>query len=324
MTCKDLVSVIVPIYNVEKYIDRCIKSIVNQTYRKLQIILIDDGSTDKSGSIAERWRSIDSRIIVIHQSNSGLSAARNCGLNYAKGAYILFVDSDDWIHQKMIEDMMDNICPNRIVSCGMILAQDSIMKPIPWFTKKEILSKEKALDYIVDNKIFTSHVMRNLYPISIFKKNCFPNGMLYEDIRTTHKLVQSVSSVCILPEHYYYYFMRCDSISNTVSLNNRLEWFNALKDRLDELKMVKPDYEGKICCQMAVVISLSMVQNSFKKEEINKNKNEIIEIKSFLKLKKTKQYVKQYANKKQYLCFLMARNFGFSSNTVYKLFRKKK
>lgn len=324
MTSKDLVSVIVPIYNVEMYVDRCIKSIVNQTYQKLQIILIDDGSTDKSGSIAEHWRSLDSRIIVLHQSNSGLSAARNCGLKYAKGSYILFVDSDDWIHQKMIEDMMNNISPNRIVSCGMILAQDSIMKPIPWFTRKEILSKEKALDYIVDNEIFTSHVVRNLYPKKIFDKIRFPNGMLYEDIRTTHKLFQSVSCVCILPEHYYYYFMRCDSISNTVSLNNRLEWFNALKDRLDELKMVKSDYEGKICCQMAVVISLSMIQNSFKKEEINKKKKEINEIKTFLKLKVTKQYVKQYANKKQYLCFVVARHLGFSSNKVYKLFRKRK
>lgn len=319
----DLVSVIIPIYNVEKYVNRCIKSVVQQIYRNLQIILIDDGSTDNSGSIADKWSTLDSRVFVIHQSNSGLSAARNCGLSYANGSYILFVDSDDWIHPKMIDEMMRNTESNRIVSCGMILAQDENLKLIPWFTEKKILSKKKAIDYIVDNTIFTSHVMRNLYPTSVFKTIRFPTGKLYEDIRTTHKIFQSVSSVCVIPEHYYYYYVRHNSISNTISLSNRLEWFYALKDRLNDLEMLDPIYKGKISSQMAVVISLAMVQNSFKKEEIRINQDKINEIMLFLRMKSTKQFVNLYANRKQYICFLLARYFGFFSNIIYSFFKEK-
>ena len=97
------ISVIVPIYNVEKYIDRCIKSIVNQTYKNLEIILINDGSLDKSGQICDTWESKDNRIKVIHQMNSGVSVARNTGLENATGEYVTFVDSDDYIEPKYCE-----------------------------------------------------------------------------------------------------------------------------------------------------------------------------------------------------------------------------
>ena len=100
MVRKVLVSIVVPVYNVEKYLERCIQSILEQSYTNLQIILVDDGSTDESGHIADSWNKKDKRILVIHQFNAGLSAARNCGIKQAKGDYILFVDSDDWIHPK--------------------------------------------------------------------------------------------------------------------------------------------------------------------------------------------------------------------------------
>ena len=96
-----LISIIVPVYNVEPYLNKCLDSIVNQTYKKLEIILIDDGSTDNSGLICDEYASKDNRIIVVHQKNKGLSAARNVGLNIAKGDYIAFVDSDDFIEKDM-------------------------------------------------------------------------------------------------------------------------------------------------------------------------------------------------------------------------------
>lgn len=105
---KELISIIVPVYNVEQYLDDCLISIINQTYKNLEIILIDDGSTDKSGKICDEYAKKDSRIIVIHKENGGVSSARNAGLRIAKGAYIGFVDPDDWIAEDMYEVLYSN------------------------------------------------------------------------------------------------------------------------------------------------------------------------------------------------------------------------
>lgn len=320
MDHEELVSVVVPIYNVEKYLGRCIQSILNQSYENLQIILVDDGSTDESGHIADKWNQKDKRILVIHQSNAGLSAARNCGIKQAKGDYILFVDSDDWIHPQMIQEMIREINYNTIVSCGMIAAEDHKVEPIPWFMEKKILSSTEALNYLIDNTRFTSHVVRNLYPIRVFDDIDFPNGKLYEDIRIMHRLFQRVSAVCVIPQHFYYYYIRSDSISNIVKLNNRLEWFYALRDRLNDVQLLNSDYIGKICSQMAIVISLTMVQNSFPKEELIAREEELSEIQGFLRKESTKRYVKRYVGKKDYTFFLLARHYGFSSNKIYRFF----
>ena len=182
------------------------------------------------------------------------------------------------------------------------------------------MSSTEALDYLIDNTIFTSHVTRNLYPARIFDDLYFPEGKLYEDIRIMHRLFQKVTNVCVIPQHFYYYYVRSDSISNVVKLNNRLEWFYALSDRLNDVQSVKPAYVGKICSQMAIVISLAMVQNTFQKEEIMNRETEIQEIQTFLKKNSTKKYVRQYFGKKEYVFFLLARHFGFLSNKIYRFF----
>lgn len=315
-----LVSIVVPIYNVETYLERCIQSILEQSYKNLQIILVDDGSTDKSGHIADIWHKKDQRILVIHQANAGLSAARNSGIKQAKGDYILFVDSDDWIHPRMVQEMVQEGNDYTIVSCGMMTASDNKIEPIPWFKEKKILSSAEALDYLVDNTIFTSHVMRNLYPAHIFNDLLFPVGKLYEDIRIVHRLFQKVSAVCVIPQYFYYYYVRSNSISNVVKLNNRLEWFYALGARLNDVKAVKHDYVGKISSQMALVISLTMVQNSFSREEMLNRESDLQEIQNFLRKSSTKKYVKQYVSKKDYVFFLLARHIGFSSNKIYQFF----
>ena len=106
-TVSPLISIIIPVYKVEPYLRNCLDSIVNQTNRNLEIILVDDGSPDKSGDICDAYAAADERIIVIHQNNQGVSAARNAGLDIAKGDYILFVDSDDWIEQETCEAVLD-------------------------------------------------------------------------------------------------------------------------------------------------------------------------------------------------------------------------
>lgn len=317
-----LVSVIVPVYNVEQYLDRCIKSIVDQDYKQLEIILIDDGSEDSSGKLADKWSELDFRIRVIHQNNAGLSAARNSGIKIAKGDFFLFVDSDDWIHKHMITALMSKICKADLVCCGMLEATDDQSIPMKWFKQECIFPSNEILDYLVDNTIFTSHIVKILYPRKIFEHIKFPEGKVYEDIRTLHKILLEVDSVYILPEAYYYYYVRNDSITNTVKLKNRIEWFNALKERAEDLKNYKKEYQEKIHSQMAVVISLAIVQNHFSLEERNKYKNELMSIKKFLRTKTTCSAVSRYATKKQYCYYKLASIFGFSANIGFNLAKK--
>ena len=118
---EDLISVIVPVYNVEQYLERCINSIINQTYKNLEIILVDDGSTDSSGSICDTLYTSDNRILVIHQDNGGLSCARNTGIDHNRGKYVTFVDSDDWIDIRMIEKLYSRIIKDnsQIAFCNL-------------------------------------------------------------------------------------------------------------------------------------------------------------------------------------------------------------
>ena len=131
------ISVIVPIYNVEKYLEKCINSIVFQTYKNIEILLIDDGSTDKSSYICEEWKKRDSRINVVHKANGGLSDARNCGLNIASGEYVCFIDSDDYIENDYIEKLYKILIENklRVSQCGInyINENDKKLKQIVFY-----------------------------------------------------------------------------------------------------------------------------------------------------------------------------------------------
>ena len=322
MNVNKSVSVIVPIYNVEQYLDRCIKSIVEQDYKQLEIILIDDGSKDSSGNLADRWTQKDSRIRVIHQSNSGLSAARNHGISIAKGEFILFVDSDDWIHKHMISALMSKIYEADLVCCGMFTASEKQILPMNWFKQEKVLSTPNALDYLIDNTILTSHITKFLYPKKVFENIKFPEGKLFEDIRTLHKIFLAVNTIYILPEAYYYYYIRTNSITNTVSLKSKVEWFNALKERCEDLKEFKEEYQQKICSQMAVVISLAIVQNDFTCQEKEQYRDELISIKKFLNDKVTCNAVRHYATKNQYLYYKLARFFWFNANKGYSIVKR--
>ena len=317
-----IVSVIVPVYNVEKYLNRCVYSIVKQTYQDLEIILVDDGSKDLSGKIADQWAQKNPKIKVIHKNNEGLSAARNRGIEEAKGDYLLFVDSDDWIHEDMISAMVKKIEKVDIVCCGMMHAFKNQMIPTKWFDKEYVLSSKQALNLLVDNTILTSHIPRNLYRRELFEKIRFPEGKIFEDLRTSHKLIMQADSVYIVPDYYYYYFMRENSITNIVRLENRLEWFEALKERAEDLKIFGDEYQNKLIMQRAVAISLAVVQNAFSKEEKNENKEKLEQIRCFLKKRNTKKAVKENATKSQYYYYRFACLFWLNANRGYGLIKR--
>lgn len=315
------VSVIVPIYNVEEYIDRCVESIVSQSYDYLEIILIDDGSKDTSSRIADNWAKRDSRIRVIHQNNGGLSVARNNGIEAATGSHIIFVDSDDWIQKDMVAGLVAGLEDAEIVCCGMIRATDTQATDIPWYSEKKVLSSSEVIKMLIENKTFTAHAQKNIYPKYLFDNIKFPAGKLFEDIRTTHKLFSNVERICILPEHYYYYYVRDDSITNVVKLRNQIEWYEALEERAKDLAHILSEEEVEMVqSQKAVVMSLAMVQYDFSNEEKSYYKSEIEQIKRFLQQRNTRNAVRKYGTKTQYIYYLLARTFFFSANKIYKVF----
>ena len=166
----DLISVIVPVYNVEKYLDRCMKSILQQTYHRLEIILVDDGSTDASAAMCDAYARRDSRIRVVHKQNGGLSDARNAGLELAAGDYIGYVDSDDWIEPDMYEYLLENALKYQadIAVCGRVERYVD-KEVVRGFSEIEVLAREPALKYLLQNDLLQNYAWDKLYKQELFQ-----------------------------------------------------------------------------------------------------------------------------------------------------------
>ena len=318
----NLISIIIPVYNVENYLDRCLESVVGQTYTNIEILLIDDGSTDGSGAICDRWREKDSRIRVIHKNNGGLSSARNTGIDNSRGSYLIFIDSDDWVDRNMLFELFKYTQKGDLICSGLIEANDIEIKKLPWFSQEQLLNPHGALDLLIENKKLTSHVPPKLYKKYLFNTLRFPEGKVFEDVRIQHKLfLECKNKIVIVPQYYYYYYSRSDSISREIKLSHTLEWFEALKDRLKDLEAIKNDYKEIITSQMAVVVSLGLIQNSYSREEISKYKESILAINRFLRNKYVRKCVNKHATKNQYMFFLLARVFSYRFNIIYRLLK---
>ena len=170
---KDLISVIVPIYNVEKYIDKCLNSIVNQTYKNIEIILIDDGSTDTSVLKCNNWEKKDNRIKVIHKKNEGLAQARNTGISYATGNYITFIDSDDYIDSKMLEKLYNaiNKTNSEISACKYVKINKNKKVNLNYSAEIiEFTNKEAIIDLLKETNI-SNYAWNKLFKKELFKRN---------------------------------------------------------------------------------------------------------------------------------------------------------
>ena len=219
MEQKALISVIVPVYNVESYLPRCVDSICNQTYRNLEIILVDDGATDSSGRICDDYASRDPRVRVIHKANGGLSSARNAGLDVAQGEYISFIDSDDWIapdtYDQMLalalEEQVKLVCAGRFdVDGGTGRVQTGLCPP-----RREVISGMELLGrvFLWDN--CDSAACDKLYHRSLFREIRYPVGRVNEDLAIFYKLMELTDRAAMLDKPVYYYYHRADSISNS-------------------------------------------------------------------------------------------------------------
>lgn len=221
----DLISVIVPVYNVEQYLSICIDSIINQSYRNIEIIIIDDGSTDRCSLICDEYSKVDDRITVIHQKNQGLSAARNSGINIAKGRYIVFVDSDDYIDENAIDIMYTNMISNNadLVICNYRAVYENDEFCYTNDISSNIWTKYDFWGncYNVELTAFCVVAWNKLYKAEIFKTLRYPVGKCHEDEFVIDKIINNCENICILSKQLYFYRIRKNSItSNEYSIKN--------------------------------------------------------------------------------------------------------
>lgn len=247
------ISVIVPVYNVEKYLKYCVESLISQTYENIEIILVDDGSTDSSGALCDEYlaRKLNNKTIkVIHKENGGLSSARNEGKKLASGKFIGFVDSDDYIHPKMYEKMlgvMKDTCSS-IVVCRFDYVSDECVSSVHYEEEGTIIgsfSAIGALNNLLDNdsSVNSGIMCDKLFDIRLFDGLDFPVGRQHEDEFLIHHLFGNASKITYLSDIFYYYRMRNGSIMNVFSLKN-VDLLLAHEDRIQYYKTRFPDILG--------------------------------------------------------------------------------
>lgn len=238
MSDKGLVSIIVPVYNVASYLPEALDSVIRQSYKNLEIIIIDDGSTDKSGEICDKYAESDPRIRLIHQENRGLSAARNRGLDMMKGDYVAFFDSDDVYDVRFVETLVNAMQPIKqdliddassridMAVCRFAITDDDggmehakIKPPI----SAGRYDRVKALRALPDGMINQS-VWNKLYRKELFGRVRFPEGDVYEDLATTFRIIDKCENVCVVDEVLYFHRKRKGSIIDTFTKRNICDW----------------------------------------------------------------------------------------------------
>lgn len=244
ISVRPLISVIIPIYNVEAYLNKCIESIVNQTYQNLEIILVDDGSPDNCPTMCDEWSEKDSRIKVIHKQNGGLSDARNIGAEYSKGEYLTFVDSDDYLAENCIELLWDVFYRNDVqMSVGSFeKVYNDIVEKRSFTGETEIYTPQQYMlsfyENVVDEVLFDKAVSFviaccKLYKRSLFDEIKFPVGRYHEDEFTTYKLCFCCERIAYVDSPLYFYVQREGSITHAFAEKRMEDASAAFEERLD-------------------------------------------------------------------------------------------
>lgn len=282
-----LISIIVPVYKVEKYLSRCIDSIIKQTYSNLEIILVDDGSPDNSGKICDEYAKRDERIKVIHKLNGGLSDARNYGLDVATGDYIGFVDSDDYIKEDMFQTLY-YLCEENEADISIISFYEIMENKIIGVRDSgelQILNKIEAIkELLIDTRI-QSYVWNKLFKKQLFTDIRFPTGKNFEDIATTLILFERCNKIVRLEEPKYYYLRRNDSIVGVRNYKTYHDYMEVILDKYLYLKDKYPQIEVynaynfviNMIWLYTIIVSYDIHELYSKYDELYKKFTEIIE-----------------------------------------------
>lgn len=278
-----LISIIVPCYKVEQYLSKCADSIVNQTYKNLEIFLVDDGSPDNTGRICDKYAAKDKRIKVIHKENGGLSSARNVAIDIATGEYIVFVDSDDYVAPDYVETLYSLVKDGKAqigVTWHRCFKEGTIPDPDTHEGKMVMVKgRDDALAGMFYQKYFDNAAWAKIYKRSLFEGIRYPKGWLFEDLPTTYRLIMKADRVAFTKYMSYYYLIRNNSIEGAPF---KLAKFDSCMRIVNQLKCdrnVMPSKEVKKALDCRMVSFLFHILLDVPVERIEMRKRLIDEIK---------------------------------------------
>lgn len=243
-----LISVIVPVYKVEAYLDRCVQSIVDQSYQNLEIILVDDGSPDNCPAMCDAWAEKDKRIKVIHKDNGGLSDARNAGLLVASGEYIGFVDSDDYISSEMYQLLYENLLANNsdVAACGVeMIFEDGSSSRLLTRSGSCVMESDAAMEAVVLESWLKQPVWYKLYKADLIRNLRFPVGKYHEDVFWTWRVISKAKKVSVFDTPCYFYVQRSGSIMSEKYSLRRIDAIDAKLERSKFLEIEFPQLVDK-------------------------------------------------------------------------------
>lgn len=276
-----LISVIVPVYKVEKYLGRCIESLINQTYTRLEIILVDDGSTDKCSQLCDEWSGKDARIKSVHKRNGGLSDARNAGMPLAAGEYISFIDSDDYVSNDYFEVMLNTLVSENsdIVECSVVkFYEDNHFEEYHDDLKATSYSAVDGLSGLIAEEPFHQHVWNKMYKADITLGIPFPFGKLNEDEFWTYQIFGRANRVTKINKTMYFYFQRAESIMGEAYNLRRLDALEGKKYRQEYIDEQFPVLSSQArinlfsSCVFACQAALKYLKKDEKKEAVKRIK----------------------------------------------------
>lgn len=242
---EELISVIIPVYNVEKYLKRCVESVINQTYTNIEIILVNDGSKDDSGKMCDEYKQKDNRIKVIHKENGGLSSARNCGIEIMSGSYVTFIDSDDYVCTNYVEQLhdmiVDNNCDLSMISYGMIFDEEYSINEGKIIDETIVLNRKSTIIEMMKLRSISQMAWGKLYKSNLFKEIRYPVGKLYEDLAVIYDILLLTDKIAYNPSKLYKYYIREGSIMQSEFDPSKYYEIELIDKKMDMIERIYPD-----------------------------------------------------------------------------------
>ena len=278
----ELISVIVPVYNVEAYLKKCVDSIINQTYKNIEIILIDDGSTDSCGEICDLCAANDERIIVIHKENGGLSDARNAGIEIHKGKYVTFVDSDDWVEPTYVEQLyrllIENDADLSVCDFRCVYNENNSHDSPTSDQKVFVWNRKEALTMLLSGNKMSTSAWAKLYKCKYFMEKGirYPKGRLYEDIPVTYSILLNANKIVYGCYTLYNYFIRSNSISNSSFTPQKMHVIEHMEAVTQQILKEFPQFD-KLCAIALFQVNYNIYLILDYKRDNKKYKKKLIE-----------------------------------------------
>ena len=270
-----MISIIIPVYKVEEYLRQCLDSVVNQTYRNLEIILVDDGSPDSCGKICDEYAQKDARFKVVHKENGGVSDARNAGLEIFQGDYLMFVDSDDWVEPNYCEKALTSAVEYKVscVAFGVSNIVDGKCEFYSKIDKKQIFSSEEIIRRSLMDTFPFEYPVNKIFKREIYQSLRFPKGYLYEDLAITWQAFDKAQKILVIPDCTYNY--RRNRVGSTSEISQKphvvIDRYMVQKQRISHLLEKFPSLKSLVYTKVAIeaLLGLSFVKDFAVKKDMN-------------------------------------------------------